>query len=170
MNYIAHYESPLGGITLACDGEAVTGLWFDGQKHYMSQLHGPCKDVGRLVLLSSGMEVLSEARSWLDSYFSGICPARGPILRTMGTSFRQRVWEELQTISYGQTITYGQIARRLGVRSAQAVGGAVGHNPISLMIPCHRVIGAGGKLTGYDAGLERKQWLLRLEGATFWGW
>ena len=164
MNYVAHYGSPLGDITLSCDGEAITGLWFDGQKHYMSLLSEPWEDIGRLGIEQPHLPVLDEACLWLDAYFSGAKPDSEPLLRPVETPFRRRVWQVLRTIPYGQTMTYGQIARLLGIRSAQAVGGAVGRNPISLMIPCHRVIGVDGKLTGYDAGLERKLWLLRLEG------
>ncbi len=164
MNYIAHYRSPIGDITLSCDGEAITGLWFDGQKHFMATLTSSGKDVvwlddARL----SYFKVLRDAFHWLDVYFTGLQPGPVPLLRLTATPFRRRVWGILRTIPYGQTITYGQIARQLGTRSFQAVGGAVGHNPISLFIPCHRVIGANGDLTGYDAGLERKRWLLELE-------
>ncbi len=167
MNYIAQYGSPLGDITLACDGEAITGLWFNGQKHFMAQLTEPWENVGRLGREPSDLPIFNEACWWLDAYFSGARPGSEPLLRPMGTPFQRRVWQVLRAIPYGQTMTYGQIALQLDFRSAQAVGGAVGRNPISLMIPCHRVIGVGGKLTGYDAGLERKQWLLRLEGAAF---
>ena len=156
MNYIAHYDSPLGDITLASDGRALAGLWYDGQKYFGSTL-------GPLTSLPAQLPVFDEACRWLDIYFSGREPDFIPPLSLRGTPFQQRVWKELLTIPYGQTVTYGELARRLGCRSAQAVGGAVGRNPISIIVPCHRVIGTNGSLTGYAGGLDRKQALLRLE-------
>lgn len=155
--YINHYESPLGGITLGSDGEALTGLWFDRQKNYpyiSSVLYEP-------------LHVFAETRRWLDIYFDGKDPGFTPQLHMNASPFRLAVWEILKTIPYGKTLTYGGIAARLSQQkrmSAQAVGGAVGHNPISLIVPCHRVVGAGGKLVGYAGGIERKASLLRLEG------
>ena len=176
MNYTAHYDSPLGGITLASDGRALTGLWFltssvfdnkvfgspsgcDGQKHFGSTL-------GPLASLPAQLPVFDEACRWLDIYFSGRKPDFIPPLSLKGTPFQQRVWKELLTIPYGQTVTYGELARRLGCRSAQAVGGAVGHNPISIIVPCHRVLPATGTLGGYAGGRSRKQALLQLEKGT----
>ena len=173
MNYTAHYDSPLGGITLASDGRALTGLWFltssvfdnkvfgspsgcDGQKHFGSTL-------GSLASLPAQLPVFDDTRRWLDIYFSGREPDFIPPLSLKGTPFQQRVWKELHTIPYGHTVTYGELARRLGCRSAQAVGGAVGRNPISIIVPCHRVVGANGSLTGYAGGLDRKRALLELE-------
>lgn len=156
MNNIAHYNSPLGGITLASDGQALTGLWFNGQKHFGSTL-------GPLASLPAQLPVFDDTRRWLDIYFSSREPDFIPPLSLRGTPFQQRVWKELLAIPYGQTVTYGELAHRLGCRSAQAVGGAVGHNPISIIVPCHRVIGADGSLTGYAAGLDRKRALLELE-------
>ena len=217
MNYTAHYDSPLGGITLASDGEALTGLWFEGQKHYAVMLdpqHRECDD----------LSMFAETKCWLDSYFSGQVPDFTPKLAMRATPFRQAIWEILLTIPYGKTVTYGEIARRfvetfhetslqssslhnaslhgatsldtssqnaplqvtssqdalsqcsllqgMSIQgamlakknmSAQAVGGAVGHNPIAIIIPCHRVIGANGSLTGYAGGVERKKYLLELE-------
>ena len=161
MVYTAEYASPLGTITLACDGEAITGLWFNGQKHFGYNL--PRKTLRR------EHPLFAKARCWLDIYFSGREPESLPPLRYDSTPFRKLVCDILLTVPYGETITYGGIAaeaaRRQGVKtmSAQAVGGAVAHNPISLMIPCHRVVGAGGSLTGYAGGIDRKVRLLALE-------
>ena len=162
MDFRWHYDSPLGGITLRSDGYALTGLCFDGQQ-YSGDTSGPGPDVRQL-------RVFDETCRWLDLYFQGKDPGFTPVLRLHGTPFRMAVWEILRKIPYGRTMTYGEIATSLAVRqgrrtmSAQAVGGAVGHNPISLIIPCHRVIGAGGVLTGYAAGLDRKARLLQIEG------
>ena len=160
--FISHYDSPLGGITIACDVTALLGLWFDGQKHFGAGLdlsRGDCVD-----------NAVSDAvRRWLDTYFSGRVPDFTPPLRLTGTPFRRAVWQQLLTIPYGATTTYGDIARRVAhemsipTMSAQAVGNAVGHNPVSLIVPCHRVIAADGSLTGYAAGLDRKYWLLQME-------
>lgn len=162
LDYICHYDSPLGGITLAADGDALTGLWFDGQKHFGATLSSNPIEKQR--------PVFQETKRWLDIYFSGRDPAFTPPLHLRATPFRRAVWEILLTIPYGRTTTYGAIAARLagltGKRvSARAVGGAVGHNAISLIIPCHRVIGADGALTGYAGGTERKLCLLRMESA-----
>ena len=162
LDYISHYDSPLGGITLAADGDALTGLWFDGQKHFGATLSSNPIEKQRLVF--------QETKRWLDIYFSGRDPAFTPPLHLRATPFRRAVWEILLMIPYGRTTTYGAIAARLagltGERvSARAVGGAVGHNAISLIIPCHRVIGADGALTGYAGGTERKLCLLRMESA-----
>ena len=158
MTYTCTYASPLGEIVLASDGAALTGLWFAGQKYFPADasLFQPV-DMG-------GSEPLAQAVQWLDAYFAGRDPGFTPPLRPAGTPFRQQVWNALLEIPYGQTTTYGALARRLSVASAQAVGGAVGHNPISLIIPCHRVVGSSGSLTGYAGGIERKEALLRLEG------
>ena len=156
MEYIAHYNSSLGDITLASDGRALTGLWYDGQKYFGSTL-------GPHTSLPAQLSVFDEACRWLDIYFFGREPDFMPPLSLKGTTFQQRVWKELLTIPYGQTVTYGELARRLGCRSAQAIGGAVGRNPISIIVPCHRVVGANGTLTGYAAGLDRKRTLLELE-------
>ena len=163
MDYTHHYDSPLGGITLASDGDAVTGLWFDGQKYFASTLDAEHEE--------KSLPVFDEAVRWLDTYFSGKMPGFLPPLKMRTTAFRKRVWEILLSIPYGQTMTYRQIAEVLSEQmdlahmSAQAVGGAVGHNAISLMIPCHRVIGADGSLIGYAGGTDRKLRLLQLEQA-----
>mgnify|MGYP002516952420 CR=1 FL=1 len=163
MADLQHYESPMGGILLAAEAGSITGLWFAGQKYFARGLPA---DSGE-----RETPPLSEAKRWLDVYFSGRQPDFLPPLRPTGSVFRRKVWEILLTIPYGGTMTYGVIARKLARiqglpgMSAQAVGGAVGHNPISLMIPCHRVVGTDGSLTGYAGGIERKKRLLELEGA-----
>ena len=165
---LTRYESPLGSLLLAAGSCSVqkkckapqldmTGLWFVGQKYFPSFSDGD--------FFENETPVLTEAKHWLSLYFSGKEPDFLPSLHPQGSSFRQAVWNVLLTIPRGQTMTYGEIARRLNVRSAQAVGGAVGHNPISILIPCHRVVGSDGSLTGYAGGLARKEWLLHLEGA-----
>ena len=160
MLYTSHYASPLGGMTLVSDGTALVGLYFDGQKYAAEGLDA--------THTQKNLPVFEEARRWLDVYFSGRKPDFTPPTAPAGTAFQQSVWEILRTIPYGQTVTYGAIARRIeqntGCRmSAQAVGGAVGRNPISILIPCHRVIGADGSLTGYAGGLDKKAYLLRIE-------
>ena len=156
MEYIAYYDSPLGGITLASNGEVLTGLWFDGQKHFGSTL-------GTQTSSSAKLPVFDDTYCWMDIFFSGHEPDFLPPLSLRGTPFQQRVWKELLTIPYGQTVTYGELARQVGCRSAQAIGGAVGRNPIAIIVPCHRVVGTNGSLTGYAAGLDRKRALLQLE-------
>ena len=161
MDYTHHYISPLGGITMASDGEYLTGLWFDGQKYFADTLHAQHEE--------KDLDVFRRTDKWLDLYFSGTDPDFSPPIRMKGTEFRQEVWQILLSIPFGKTMTYGEIAKiladRRGIKSmsAQAVGGAVGHNPISLIIPCHRVIGTNGALTGYAGGLEKKAWLLDME-------
>ena len=162
MQYITHYQSPLGGITVSSDGTSLTGLWFDGQKYFASTFSADYTE--------KDLPVFTEAKRWLDIYFSGREPDFTPPLSLNASSFRMAVWQILQSIPYGQTITYGDIARQLAAQtgktkmSAQAVGGAVGHNPISIIVPCHRVVGAGGSLTGYAGGIDKKVKLLELEG------
>lgn len=161
MDYTHHYDSPLGGITIASDGNALTGLWFDGQKYYADTLD---KDHEEALL-----PVFEEADRWLDEYFSGKIPDFTPATIVRGSDFRRRVCRILLEIPYGETRTYGDIAQQIAAErglskmSAQAVGGAVGRNPISLIIPCHRVVGANGSLTGYGGGIRRKWKLLELE-------
>ena len=163
MPYTQHYDSPLGGILLAADDVGLTGLWFDGQKYFARGLSNE-----RIVQETS---VLAEAKRWLDIYFTGKAPDFTPPLHPIGSAFRRSVWEILLQIPYGQTATYGEIARQLAKKqglermSAQAVGGAVGHNKISIIIPCHRVVGADGSLTGYAGGIGKKEKLLELERA-----
>ena len=156
-----HYESPLGGILLAADEMGLTGLWFDGEKYLADQLPA----VHRV----QETPVLTAAKRWLDIYFSGGQPDFLPPLHPVGSAFQQSVWKRLLQIPYGQTVTYGEIAQQLAKKqglarmSAQAVGGAVGHNKISVIIPCHRVVGANGSLTGYAGGIDKKVKLLELE-------
>lgn len=167
MDLTYHYTSPLGGITLASDGEALTGLWFNGQKYFADTLNANSQE--RL------LPVFSEAIRWLDIYFGGSAPDFTPKLNMRGSPFRTSVWDILLTIPYGQTMTYGEIAeiiaKRRGIArmSAQAVGGAVGHNSISIIVPCHRVVGSNGSLTGYAGGIDRKLQLLTLEKADLSG-
>ena len=161
MTYIQHYSSPLGGILLAADEIGLTGSWFDGEKYFADNL--PAEHAERQT------PILAEAARWLDIYFTGKEPGFTPPLHPIGSLFRQAVWEILLQIPYGQTTTYGEIARQLAAQqglermSAQAVGGAVGHNEISIIIPCHRVVGTNGSLTGYAGGIDKKIKLLELE-------
>lgn len=163
MIYTSKYTSPLGGILLAADEVGLRGLWFDGQKYFARDL--PDERTERET------PVLSEAKRWLDLYFGGQEPDFLPPLHPVGTPFRQAVWEILLRIPYGKTVTYGEISKQLAEKmglermSAQAVGGAVGHNKISIIIPCHRVVGSNGSLTGYAGGIDRKIKLLELEHA-----
>lgn len=163
MEYTHHYDSPFGGITLASNGEALIGLWFDGQKYFGEALG---KDYEQ-----RNLPVFELADQWLDIYFTGKAPDFTPPLSMKASSFRKAVWEILLTIPYGKTMTYGEIANRIARQkgllhmSAQAVGGAVGHNAISLMIPCHRVVGTNGSLTGYAGGIDKKRKLLIMEKA-----
>lgn len=158
-----HYDSPLGGILLAADEIGLTGLWFDGEKYFADNLPKEYTERETSMLL--------EAKHWLDIYFAGNEPDFTPPLHPIGSPFRQAVWRLLLEIPYGETTTYGALARRLAAEeglermSAQAVGGAVGHNEISLIIPCHRVVGSNGSLTGYAGGIDKKVRLLELEGA-----
>lgn len=158
----ALYESPLGTYVMAEEGGALVGLWLRGQKYFPPELPPLGSGEGETFVLT---------RRWLDAYFAGERPEPGELrLAPKGSAFARQVWELLLEIPYGQTVTYGQLAKELAQRrglermSAQAVGGAVGHNPISIIIPCHRVLGAGGQLTGYAGGLEIKRRLLELEG------
>ncbi|MBQ7554138.1 MAG: methylated-DNA--[Bacteroidaceae bacterium] len=163
MDYIWHYDSPLGDMTMGSDGESLTGLWFDGQKFFRDNL---CETAAKKQL-----PVFEDTCRWLEIYFSGRNPGFMPSLKLSGTPFRMSVWRILLSIPYGHTLTYGDIARQIAAErgvhtmSAQAVGGAVGHNPISIIVPCHRVIGTDGSLTGYAGGMDRKILLLRHEAA-----
>ena len=162
MDYKWHYDSPLGGITLASDGEALTGLWFDGQTYFADTMSDDSK--------KEELPIFVQTCHWLDSYFSGKEPDFTPRLKMNTTPFRKAVWEILLTIPFGKTMTYGDIAKLIAQKrgiaqmSAQAIGGAIGHNSIALIIPCHRVVGSKGNLTGYAGGLDKKVKLLRLEG------
>ena len=161
--YTSVYSSELGDILLAADEIGLTGLWFFGQSYFADTL--PTEQIAQET------PILTQAREWLDEYFSGKEPDFTPKLHPIGSPFRQEVWRILLQIPYGQTMTYGEIARQMEKlqnrphMSAQAVGGAVGHNGISIIIPCHRVVGTKGSLTGYAGGLDKKMALLELEHA-----
>ncbi len=163
MEYVSDYESPLGRVWLAGSEAELTGLWFEGQRFL---------DATRIAAGTPGESAaIRAAKAWLDRYFAGADPGKVPPLRYSASAFRQAVWAALREIPYGRTVTYGALAARAAARlgvprlSARAVGGAVGHNPIAILIPCHRVIGADGSLTGYAGGIGRKARLLALEGA-----
>ena len=153
MFFTQHYASPLGGILLAADEQGLTGLWFDGAKYFAANLPEEYEE--------KSTPILDEAARWLDLYFAGRQPAFTPPLHLVGSAFRQRVWKRLLDIPYGQTVTYGALLGK-GM-SAQAVGGAVGHNPISIIVPCHRVVGKDKTLTGYGGGYAAKRKILALE-------
>lgn len=161
MEYAHYYNSPLGKILLASDGHALTGLWFEGQKYFAAKLDPDHEE--------KDLPVFARTAEWLALYFDGENPAFMPPLTLKGTPFQKEVWEILLEIPFGQTTTYAEIAaeiarrRGLASMSAQAVGSAVAHNPISLIIPCHRVVGSDGSLTGYAGGIEKKEWLLAME-------
>ena len=167
MTFTQHCDSPLGGILLAADEIGLTGLWFDGEKYFADHL--PSEHV------EQETPILTETKRWLDIYFAGKEPDFLPPLHPIGSAFRQSVWQILLQIPYGKTTTYGEIARQLAEKqglsrmSAQAVGGAVGHNEISIIIPCHRVVGTNGSLTGYAGGIDKKMKLLKLEGTDMTG-
>lgn len=161
MVHTCKYKSLIGDILLAADEIGLIGLWFEGQKYFANTLPED--------YVPQETKILTEAKKWLDVYFSGEEPNFTPPLHPNGSTFRKAVWQILLEIPYGQTITYGEIARRIAVMkntshmSAQAVGGAVGHNEISIIIPCHRVVGTNGSLTGYAGGIDKKISLLKLE-------
>lgn len=166
MYYQTTYGSPIGDMTIACDGEQkhIVGLWIEGQKYFLDTL-------AEEPVVQEGIPVLQKAAGWLDAYFAGKKPDIGELsLAPQGSAFRQEVWKILCEIPYGGVTTYGEIAKKMAARmgretmSAQAVGGAVAHNPISVIIPCHRVVGTGGSLTGYAGGIDKKIKLLEHEG------
>ena len=162
MEYITHYQSPIGSILLAADETRLTGLWFDGAKYFAGCPASEHKE--------ENTPVLEQTKEWLIIYFSGREPDFCPPVHMTGTPFQLSVWKILQQIPYGKTVTYGEIAKEIAREkglfrmSAQAVGGAVGHNKISIIVPCHRVIGKDGSLTGYAGGIDKKMKLLDLEG------
>ena len=161
MSYTYLYSSPIGQLTLASDGEHITGLWVKGQKYFAATLQ-PGSEM-------KSLPIFDRAAQWLDVYFSGIEPDFHLPLAPKGSPFRQAVWQALCTIPYGTVVTYADISRQVAERlgratmSAQATGGAVGHNPITILIPCHRVVGTGGSLTGFASGIDAKLKLLTLE-------
>lgn len=165
MNYLTTCSSPAGTLTLTSDGEALTGLWIEGQKYFLSTSRD-------LIEKNDDLAVFRSARDWLERYFAGKKPDIGElVLHPAGSPFRQTIWQLLCRIPYGETTTYGALAREAAKQlnrstmSAQAAGGAVAHNPISIIIPCHRVVGTDGSLTGYAGGIDLKIQLLKLEGA-----
>ena len=159
MLYYTEIPSPVGRLTLAGDETRLMGLWLEGQRYFLASLPGaPAR--------RDGLPLFGAVRAWLDRYFAGARPSPEELpLAPSGTPFRQRVWRRLAAIPYGETVTYGRLAEELG-SSPRAVGGAVGHNPVSIIIPCHRVVGADGSLTGYAGGLDAKRALLTLEGVS----
>lgn len=162
MDHWKWLDAPLGRLLAASDGTALTGLWLEGQAHFAAALTGTPRE-------SPELPVFLETEVWLRAYFSKLPLPPLPPLSPRGTPFRQAVWQMLLEIPYGTTVTYGELAGRLRERgvsaSPRAVGGAVGHNPVSILIPCHRVVGSGGRLTGYAGGIAAKRMLLQLEGA-----
>ncbi len=163
MQYTTTYDSPVGKLLLAADDVGLTGLWLEGEKYYALGLDEEHE--------AREVPVFDQARQWLDVYFTGREPDFMPPIHMLGTPFQKEVWELLRKIPYGQTTTYGalagQIAKQRGLErmSAQAVGSAVGHNELSIIVPCHRVVGGNGSLTGYAGGIGKKIALLKLEGA-----
>ena len=164
MTFQTQYQSPIGWLTMVSDGSSLIGLWMEHQKN---------PEAGRQIASAQAgdLPLFHQVKCWLDQSFVGEEPAVTDIpIAPQGTAFQQEVWSLLRRIPYGSTRTYGDLAAEIAVRrhqntmSAQAVGNAIGKNPISILVPCHRVIGANGSLTGYDGGIDRKQWLLRHEG------
>ena len=162
MIYTTHYDSPIGDLLLASKNDKLVGLWIEGQKYYLSTIDEE--------MIEYEDKTIIKTKKWLDDYFKGKKPSINKLdFQPEGSDFRQIVWRELCKVPYGKTITYGQLAKKVAKitykekMSAQAIGGAVGHNPISIIIPCHRVVGSDGNLTGYDGGLENKIKLLKLE-------
>lgn len=161
MDYIQEYNSPLGSITIASDEASVTGIWFDNSRFFSETLSKK--------YLNQATAAAEQAVHWLDIYFNNKIPDFTPPLLLKGTDFRMTVWKMLLDIPYGETVSYGDIAKAIAKRrgiekmSAQAVGNAVGHNPISIIVPCHRVVGSKGSLTGYGGGIKRKKALLDIE-------
>ena len=168
MHYLSHYESPLGAMTMASDGEHLTGLWFDGQKYDRSTIDGNAE-------LKPHLPVFTQTAQWLDAYFEGSDPGFTPPISVEGSDFKKMVSSIMLSIPFGATSTYARIAaevaRRMGRKqmSAQAVGGAVGRNPIVLIVPCHRVLASDGSLRGYAGGVDRKERLLEMEGVNVSG-
>ncbi len=168
MTSIQYYHSPIGRLLLSADEIGLTGVWLEGEKYFAHGLPADRRE--------ACTPILADTKRWLDEYFSGKEPDFMPPLHPIGSPFRQAVWQILRRIPYGKTVTYGEIAREMARQkglpkmSAQAVGGAVGHNEISILIPCHRVVGAKGNLTGYAGGLSRKIQLLTLEGVDTSRW
>ena len=163
MSLTTAYTSPLGTVIIESDGKLLTGLRFVDKQIEISGADKPLEEHTTVITDT----LFAEAEQWLDDYFSGKQPCNVPAMNLHGTDFQHRVWQALLTVPYGQTKTYGEIARMVGCRSARAVGQAIGRNPIALIIPCHRVIGADGSITGYAYGTDRKKRLLDFEKKTF---
>lgn len=164
MYYKTAYLSPVGMLILGSDGENLVGLWREGQKYFGDS-------VPEEMIENNDLPVFAATKEWLDRYFAGEEPEIKALpLSPIGSEFRQMVWKLLMEIPYGKVTTYGEIAHKIAAlkggkaMSAQAVGGAVGHNPVSIIIPCHRVVGSNGSLTGFAGGLEMKMHLLEHEG------
>ena len=164
--YKAEYKSPLGNIIICCDecGKNIVGVWFENQKHFADNIEGK-------IIENHSLKIFMKVKLWLDKYFVGKKPNKKEFsIKFIGTVFQKSVWKILCKIPYGKVITYGDIAQKIakqqGIQkmSAQAVGSAVGHNPISIIVPCHRLIGKNNKLAGYAAGIDKKKKLLQLEG------
>ena len=165
MIYTTYYNSPIGKLLLASKENKLIGLWIEGRKYYLSGIEDE-------ITKNDDEKILIETKKWLDRYFNGEKPCSNELdLAPIGSKFRKNVWDILCKIPYGKVITYNDIAkeiakkRKINKMSAQAVGGAVGHNPISIIIPCHRVVGTNGSLTGYAGGLDKKEYLLKFENA-----
>ncbi len=180
MYYTTNYSSPVGMLKLASDGKSLVGLWIEGQKYFCDTITDEMTDkmtdemadkMADEMMSGKHLAVLENAKDWLERYFAGSRPSVSELpLAPAGGKFRQGVWQILCEIPYGEVVTYGDIAKKMAEKmsretmSAQAVGGAVGHNPVSIIIPCHRVVGASGSLTGYAGGIGKKIWLLTHEG------
>lgn len=164
MIYTTTYNSPIGNLLIATKDNKLIGLWIENQKYYLSSFKEEMAE-------KENLEILVKTRNWLDRYFKEEKPNISELdINLIGSEFRKNVWEILKTIPYGEVITYNDIAKKIAKQkgiskmSAQAIGGAVGHNPISIIVPCHRVVGSNGSLTGYAGGIEKKIQLLKLEG------
>lgn len=164
MIYTTTYNSPVGNLLIAAKDNKLIGLWIENQKYYLSSFKEEMSE-------REDVEVLTKTKKWLDRYFNREKPDINELaINLIGSEFRKNVWEILKTIPYGEVITYNDIAKKIAKQkgiskmSAQAIGGAVGHNPISIIVPCHRVVGSNGSLTGYAGGIEKKIQLLKLEG------
>lgn len=170
MTYTKIIDTPLGKALISADETGLTGFWFEKQRYYGKTCEDDVVEYKEAHMDNQASAYLNEAENWLDLYFKGIDPGPIPKLHMIGSAFQLRVWEILLTIPWGKTMSYGEIAKQIaaerGIKrmSAQAVGGAVGRNPISVIVPCHRVIGSDGSLTGYGGGLDKKIALLNLEG------
>lgn len=157
MYYSTKYFSPIGEMLIVSDGKAINGAWFSSQKNFKSTINEE-------IVENDDLAIFKDVKLWLDNYFKGLNPQINFKIKPAGSEFRMTVWKMLMEIPYGETLTYGQIASGISpTMSAQAVGGAVGANPIAIIIPCHRVVGKNGKMTGYAAGIDKKIELLKLE-------